>query len=51
MVRRRRAERLPLRRRVSVKLADRQALQEMYVQDISHGGLFVATQRGFCLGL
>jgi uncharacterized protein (TIGR02266 family) len=38
-------ERLPVNQRVKVQLADRQALFDLYLKDISRGGLFVETEQ------
>lgn len=45
----RRDERYPLEQKVTVKVAGREGLQEMYAKDISRGGLFIATERRFQL--
>jgi uncharacterized protein (TIGR02266 family) len=42
-------ERLPVNQRVKVQLADRQALFDLYLKDISRGGLFVETEQPFAL--
>jgi len=40
-------ERLPVHQRVSVNLPDREALYELYLKDISRGGVFVRTDQQF----
>jgi len=42
-------ERLPLNQRAKVLLADRQALFDLYLKDISRGGLFIETEQVFVL--
>ncbi|MBN2361862.1 MAG: PilZ domain-containing protein [Deltaproteobacteria bacterium] len=42
-------ERLPVNQRARVQLADRQALFDLYLKDISRGGLFVETDQPFAL--
>lgn len=42
-------ERLPVNQRAKVLLPDRQALFDMYLKDISRGGLFVETEQVFAL--
>lgn len=45
----RRHERLPLGHKVTVQVADRPSLKEMYIRDISRGGLFISTEQAFAL--
>jgi len=45
----RRYERLPVNQRVTVNFPDREALFEMYLKDISRGGVFVETDQPFSL--
>ena len=40
-------ERLQIEQKVTVQVADRASLKEMYIKDISRGGLFISTEQRF----